>query len=234
MTRIHRTIFDKARNAMVAVSELTRGQGKAVQNGSFCDLDGSVSSAATAMSWTLLRTNALCQHLAIAGLILSIPLAHALVGVVNNSGRLQARTVQNVAGVITLGGRQVEQLGTLDVSAPGAGDAGSVRIDAGALLDAGSTVASSSTGKGGDVSLNAVGGLIQTSQASVNVNGATQGNNVFTSAQGVQIDVLAIARSMPLTHASSARAHLPERGGQLRRTSVLSGRFQPRAIVASC
>ena len=108
-----------------------------------------------------------------------------LAGVVNNSGRVQARTVQDVAGVITLGGGQLLQLGTLDVSAPVSGHAGSVRVDAAAVLDSGQIDASSAAGQGGQVALRAVGGLIQTASARVNVDGATQGGHIALQAHNV-------------------------------------------------
>ena len=120
-----------------------------------------------------------------------------LAGVVNNAGRLRARTVNSVGGVISLGGAEVMQTGTLDVTAPGTGatnaanvgNAGSVRIDGRSVVDAGQIDASSATGRGGRVSVNASEALTQASRAVIDTNGATHGgvialkaNNVFTSA----------------------------------------------------
>ena len=112
-----------------------------------------------------------------------------LAGVVNNSGVVQARTVENHNGVITLGAGQVFQAGTLDAGAPAGGDAGSSRVEASAVLDAGRTEATSASGRGGQVTLTADGGLVQTSQARVSASGAVeggritvQGHNVFSSA----------------------------------------------------
>ena len=58
-----------------------------------------------------------------------------LAGVVNNSGRVQARTLQDIGGVGTLVGGQVQQFATLDVSAPTLGNAR--LVDRAAVLDDG-------------------------------------------------------------------------------------------------
>ncbi|MDD4963693.1 MAG: filamentous hemagglutinin N-terminal domain-containing protein [Gallionella sp.] len=133
--------------------------------------------------------------------------------VVNNTGIIQARTIQNVGGVIKLMGDMqvgaVIQTGTLNASGS---TGGSIDISGRAILDGGTatvngtgSTGSPQVGNGGNITYAASTAIVQTSAASLQANGTAAGGTIHlqgntslfssahlsaTGATGGTIDVL--------------------------------------------
>jgi len=104
-------------------------------------------------------------------IVLSAQAASDLQGaVVNNTGALEATTLNNVGGRIVLNGSAVVQTGTVT--------AGAISVNAGNLIDAGAWDASAATNgnaNGGTISVAATGGIEQTAAATMSADGGTGG-----------------------------------------------------------
>jgi filamentous hemagglutinin family protein len=98
-----------------------------------------------------------------------------LASVVNNEGVIEARSVENHNGVITLGGDMVINTGTVGASGS---HGGTVEVTGRSLLQAGAIHADGTAGDGGSVTLKASGALIQTAAGEITANAAGQGGGV--------------------------------------------------------
>ncbi len=110
-------------------------------------------------------------------------------GVVNNTGIVEAKTLNNVGGKILLEGDLVIQSGTLNASGT---TGGNITLNARAIIDAGTANVNGtnqSNGNGGNITYNATQAIVQTASAKLSADGATSGgqislnggNNLFTS-----------------------------------------------------
>ncbi|TAK62426.1 filamentous hemagglutinin N-terminal domain-containing protein [Methylobacter sp.] len=98
-----------------------------------------------------------------------------LASVVNNTGVIEARTVENHGGVIILGGDMVVNTGSLNASG---NSGGTVEISGRSLLQGGAIHADGNSGNGGEIKLNAGGALIQTDAGEITANGGGTGGNI--------------------------------------------------------
>jgi filamentous hemagglutinin family protein len=96
-------------------------------------------------------------------------------GVVNNTGVIEAKTLNTVGGRIVLDGDFIVQAGTLDASGA---DGGRIDLKARAILDAGTANASGTAGRGGSINYRATQAIVQTASAVLKADGATQGGTI--------------------------------------------------------